>query len=259
MMAIHPNENPLLPHAPRSDSVPSSGGGAFGLAASAAVADTVNGAVVNAEGSMHAPAGAGGASVADKPAASSAVPPPAVSLAAAASSGIGPAEAAAAAAFVNNSAEQVVTRQRNDGVARIPEPRPPAGAVRHVIVSSVAARFRGYYDSLPEASLSTPAVSPLFKQGSSRFRGPVMLSVLKFALGAGGCGLSRTFQMQFASLLHFVEGGAHGTDRAVFSGEFETASSFVTRLRAEQNRVLATLKWLKVPIEIGGRTYIFYH
>eukprot|EP00170_Pyropia_yezoensis_P000974 contig_4526_g977 len=86
-----------------------------------------------------------------------------------------------------------------------------------------------------------------------------MRSVLKFALGAGGCGLSRTEQIQFASLLHGVEGGAHGTDRAVFSDEFETASSFVTGLRAEQNRVLATLKWLKVPIEVGGRTYIFYY
>eukprot|EP00170_Pyropia_yezoensis_P000789 contig_3643_g791 len=86
-----------------------------------------------------------------------------------------------------------------------------------------------------------------------------MRSVLKFALGAGGCGLSRTDQIQFASLLHGVEGGAHGTDRAAFSDEFETASSFVTGLRAEQNRVLATLKWPKVPIEVGGRTRIFYY
>eukprot|EP00170_Pyropia_yezoensis_P002922 contig_12259_g2929 len=86
-----------------------------------------------------------------------------------------------------------------------------------------------------------------------------MRAVLKFAMGAGGCGLSRYDQMAFAALLHTVEEGAQGANGADFTEEFSTASSFVTGLRAEQNRVVATLKWMKVPIEVGGSTYMFYY
>eukprot|EP00170_Pyropia_yezoensis_P005975 contig_24307_g5993 len=78
-------------------------------------------------------------------------------------------------------------------------------------------------------------------------------------MGAGGTGLSRQDQMQFASLLHLVEGAAQGTDGADFSREFVTASSFVTAVRGEQNRIIANLKWMQVPIQVGGKTYTFYH
>lgn len=261
MMAIHASDNPLLPRAPQSQPAPSSGASAFGPAPSVAVAGTLDGGPDHADGSTHPPTSADGACADDAPTTSSPGPTPSVSLAAAASAGTGLAATAAAAAFVNESAENVVSRERNDGVARgrIAGPRPPAGAIRNVFATSVAARIRGYYDALPEASLSTPAVSPLFAQGSSRFRGPVLRAILKFSMGAGGTGLSRQDQMQFPSLLHVVEGGAQGTDRADFSREFETASAFVTAVRGEQNRIIANLKWMQVPIEVGGKTYIFYY
>lgn len=41
--------------------------------------------------------------------------------------------------------------------------------------------------------------------------------------------------------------------------EFGTASPFATGLRNEQNHVVETLKSIKVPIEVGGNTCIFYY
>lgn len=260
MMAIHASDNPLLPRTPQSQRAPSSGASAFCPAPTVAVAGTLDGGPDHADGSTHAPTSAGGA-CADARTTPSPGPAPSVSFAAAALAGTGLAATAAAAAFVNQSAENAVSRERNDGVARgrIAGPRPPAGAIRNVFATCVAARVRGYYDAFPEASLSTPAVSPLFAQGSSRFRGPVLRAILKFSMGAGGTGLSRQDQMQFASLLHLVEGAAQGTDGADFSREFVTASSFVTAVRGEQNRIIANLKWMQVPIQVGGKTYTFYH
>ncbi|KAK1862570.1 hypothetical protein I4F81_005138 [Pyropia yezoensis] len=49
--------------------------------------------------------------------------------------------------------------------------------------------------------------------------------------------------------------GNYGGD---FSDVFPTDASFVAGLRGEQNRILSKLKWMKAPIEVGGKTYTFY-
>lgn len=175
--------------------------------------------------------------------------------------GTGLTNTAAARAFVDESAEEYRTRRLTDGVARgtLVGPRPLAGAVRHVFVTSVASRIRAYYEDLPEASLSTPVVPLYLADTPSRFRGSRMRSVLKFAHSAGGCGLSRDDQGKLASLLLQMDGDNDGAEEGGFTANFPTTGSFVTGVRAEQRRVLACLKWMQVPIEVGGQTYTFFY
>lgn len=181
-------------------------------------------------------------------------------LAAAASAGTSLATTAAASAFGNETAEDFFTRARNDGVARgfLAGPRPIYGAVRNVFGASVAARIRAYYEALPESSKCTPVVSPLVGQAPSRFRGPVMRSLLNFSLTAGACGLSREDQTALGSFLHMFEGAMSGNDGGDFSDVLPTDAFFVAGIRGEQNRILSKLKWMKAPIEVGGKTYTFY-
>lgn len=175
--------------------------------------------------------------------------------------GTGLATTAAARAFVDESAEERRTRHLTDGVARgtLTGPRPLAGAVRHIFVTSVASRIRAYYEDLPEASLSTPVVPLSLAETPSRFRGSRMRSVLKFTLSAGGCGLSRDDQRKLASLLLQTDGDNDGADEGGFTANFPTPGSFVVGVRTEQRRVLACLKWMQVPIEVGGQTYKFFY
>lgn len=178
----------------------------------------------------------------------------------AASAGTGLAATAAASAFVNETAKDFFTRARNDGVARgtLAGPRPISGAVRNVFVASVTARIRAYYEALPESSKCTPVVSPLVGQAPSRFRGPVLRSLLSFSITAGGSGLSREDQTALASFLHSFEGAMSGNDGGDFSDVFPSDASFVAGLRDEQNGVLSKLKWMRAPIEVGSKTYTFY-
>lgn len=162
----------------------------------------------------------------------------------AASAGTGLATTAAASAFVNETAKDFLTRARNDGVARgtLAGPRPISGAVRNVFVASVTARIRAYYEALPESSKCTPVVSPLVGQAPSRFRGPVLRSLLNFSITAGGSGLSREDQTALASFLHSFEGAMSGNDGGDFSDVFPSDASFVAGLRGEQNGILSKLK-----------------
>lgn len=185
-----------------------------------------------------------------------------VSMAACSSSqGTGLAVMNAARAFVNESATQFLIRRSYDGVARgaIAGPRPPAGAARHVFATSVAARIRGYYEALPEASLSQPIVRNELGDGPYRFRGPAMRSGLKFALTAAGCGLSCADQANLGGLLLQLEAPQTDSDGAVFPKEFPTEGAFVGGLRQEQQGIVAQLNSLEVLIVVGGKEYFFYH
>lgn len=177
------------------------------------------------------------------------------------SHGTGLATMKAARAFVNESATEFLTRRACDGGARgaIAGPRPPAGAVRHVFATSVAARIRGYYEALPEASLSEPVVRAGLGDGPSRFRGPTMRSLLKFALRAGGCALSRTDQASLGGLLLQLEASQIEREGGIFTQELPTEGAFVGGLRQEQHRIVSQLNWLEVPIVVGGKEYFFYH
>lgn len=165
-----------------------------------------------------------------------------------------------ASAFVNECAVSYLTRQANQGVARgsLAGPRPLAGAVRHVFATSVAARIRGYYEAMPEASMSAPVVPRELAGQPSRFSGPLLSEVLKFSLVAGGCGLSRVDRKALASLLLLLEGGM-SEGGGSFTSSFPTPSLFVSGMRKEEDRVLANLGWQVVPIEIVGTTFCFYY
>lgn len=177
------------------------------------------------------------------------------------SQGTGLATMKAARAFVNESATEFLTRRACDGVARgtIAGPRPPAGAVRHVFATSVAARIRGYYEALPEAPLSEPVVRAGLGDGPSGFRGSAMRSLLKLALGARGCGLSRTDHASLGGLLPQLEATQNAQEGGIFTQEFPTEGAFVGGLRQEQHRIVSQLNWLEVPIVVGGKEYFFYH
>lgn len=212
MMAQHAGNNALAAPSTGPEVLPSPGAASCGTAALAvaAMADGADGLASCAADMGHAPACAGGEGAIGKSATVTAMPATAASLAIAASAGTVLAVTAAAAAFVNDSAEQAGTRRLKEGLARgtFEGPRPLAGAVWHVFATSVAARIRGYYDALPEACVSNPTVSPLCAEGSSWLREPMMRYFLEFAMGAGGCGLSRQDQMAFAAFLHSGENGA---------------------------------------------------
>lgn len=137
MMAMHASNNPLLAPSTRSEPLPSSGSCASAQAASAAVtADEEVGDGANCAGALQpASTNAGGEGTSAGPATRVPVPGTEANFVLAASSGTGLTVTAAAAAFVNESAEDIVARRHNDGVARgrIAGPRPLAGAVRHVL------------------------------------------------------------------------------------------------------------------------------
>jgi len=92
-----------------------------------------------------------------------------------------------------------------DGFTRgsLAVPRP-----RHVFYASTAARIRAYYESLPEASKTRRLVPPEVGLRLTRFNTPLLREVLKFALSAGGPGLSQADQMWYVSVLFLAEEGA---------------------------------------------------
>jgi len=83
---------------------------------------------------------------------------------------------------------------------------------RNVFQTSTAARIRAYYEALPEASKTRRLVPPSVGQRPSRFNTRLLREALKFALCAGGPGLSRSDQMWYISVLLLAKrgGGAQG-------------------------------------------------
>jgi len=138
---------------------------------------------------------------------------------------------------------------------------PAAGPPRHVFLSSTAARIRAYYLDMPETSLSTPVVRPSWARRPSRFKSPAMRGALRFALTAGGCGLTQRDHLAYAQSLCAVERETTEGDAAVgpISVAFPSAHGFLTAVRHEQNRVLAMRRWMHVPVEISGRKFSYYY
>lgn len=115
------------------------------------------------------------------------------------------------------------------------------------------------YDAMPEASQALSVFSPALAAVPSIFSSATLRHVLKFALTAGGGGLSRKDQVSLACMLRKVDVTAGGEGEAEFSSPFPSNPSFATGIRREQNRVLSKLKWLEVPIEVNGKIYQFFH
>jgi len=136
-----------------------------------------------------------------------------------------------------------------------------ARMTQHVFFSSTAARIRAYYERLPEASQAVPVVDPLWGVRPTRFNSPALRGTLRFALTAGGSGLSDPDQVEYAQSLRAVEReAARGSDgQGPFTSAFASDHSFLTATRQEMNRVLAQRKWQQVPIVVGGRTFVYYH
>jgi len=84
---------------------------------------------------------------------------------------------------------------------------------------------------------------------------------LRFSLTAGGGGLSKGDNMRFADVIMDMERAATAGTTAVgdFGAAFHTPHSFLTAAREEQARVLARLRWMQVPIEIGNKVYTFFY
>jgi len=132
---------------------------------------------------------------------------------------------------------------------------------RHVTYSSTAARIRAYYERMPEASQSVPVVDPFWAGRPSRFSSPALRGALRFALTAGGSGLSDGDQVSFAATLRAVERAAvRGTAaRGPITSTFPTDHGFLTATRHEMNRVLAERDWQEVAINVGNRPFVFYY
>lgn len=83
---------------------------------------------------------------------------------------------------------------------------------------------------------------------------------MRFALTAGGSGLTELDQVRYAQSLRALEREAtRGANvRGPVLGSFATSRAFLTATRRETNRVLAMRNWMKVPISVGGRTYSYY-
>jgi len=188
------------------------------------------------------------------------------------------------------------------GVVGVPPDAYSTGALpvlrrRNVFLTSTAARIRAYFEAMPEASATRRLVPPSVGQRASRFDTPVLREALKFALGAGGKGMSEADQMKYLSVLLLVEEGGRAQRRrgrrsaprprrvpppASSAGEvlvespspvdgessdedagdiaraFPTPHSFLAAGRQEQRRVLSKLCWDVTPLEVEGATYRFY-
>jgi len=188
------------------------------------------------------------------------------------------------------------------GVVGVPPDAYMSGALpmarrRHVFLTSTAARIRAYYEAMPEASATRRLVPPSVGQRPSRFDTPVLREALKFALSAGGKGMSEADQKTFLSVLLLSEkggrahrrrgqrgaprprrvlqlaanaGGVHAEIPPPVDGEgsdeddgdiaraFRTPHSFLAAGRQEQRRVLSKLCWDVTPLEVEGVAYRFY-
>jgi len=136
-----------------------------------------------------------------------------------------------------------------------------AALPQHVFLSSTAARIRAYYLAFPETSHSSPVVPLAWASRPSRFCSPALRGALRFALTAGGCGLTESDHVAYAQSLCAAEQEAtQGTSLVgPVSAAFPSAHGFLTATRHEQNRVLATRGWMEVTIEIGGRSFLYYY
>jgi len=136
-----------------------------------------------------------------------------------------------------------------------------AALPQHVFLSSTAARIRAYYLAFPETSQSTAVVPPSWASRPSRFGSPALRGALRFALTAGGCGLTERDHLSYAQSLCAAEKEAtRGTSLVgPVSAAFPSAHGFLTATRHEENRVLARRRWMQVTIEIGGRSFVYYY
>jgi len=175
-------------------------------------------------------------------------------------------------------------RVPSDGFARgsLALPR-----TRNVFQAAVASRIRAYYESMPEASRTRRLAPPHLANIPSLFDTQTLQRVLEFALTCGGPGLAQTYQRGFWSVLTTVDSSARSLrvspagprapslvppssatvaigSRCSSDGDvplierFPSAYSFVSAIRAEQQRVLSKLHWDETPIEVEGVTYVLY-
>jgi len=96
------------------------------------------------------------------------------------------------------------------GVFSIPEHGYVRGSLpvrrpRSIFQTSTAARIRAYYEAMPEASRTRRLVPPSVGRRPSLFNTPLLREALKFALCAGGAGLSQADQRWYVSLLLMAE------------------------------------------------------
>jgi len=82
----------------------------------------------------------------------------------------------------------------------------PVRRPRTVFQTSTAARISAYYEAMPEATRTRRLVPPSVGQRPSLFDTPLFREALKFALRAGGVGLSQADQRWYVSLLLMAEG-----------------------------------------------------
>lgn len=136
----------------------------------------------------------------------------------------------AALALVNEASGVGQGAASADGIARgsFAGPRACVGGSRHAILTSVAARMRGLYDAMPEASQAMPVVSFTLADVPSLFSSATMRQIFKFALTAGGAGVSRQDLLSLAGMLCMVEAAAGGDGDGDFSATFFNNDAFVT-------------------------------
>jgi len=84
----------------------------------------------------------------------------------------------------------------------------PVRRPRPVFHMSIAARIQAYYEGMAEASQTQRLVPQSAGQQPSRFDTPLLRQALKFALCAGGAGLSQADQGWYVSVLMMAESGA---------------------------------------------------
>jgi len=111
------------------------------------------------------------------------------------------------------------------------------------------------------ACRSVTASSSESARRPSLFTSPAMRGAHRFALTAGGCGLTQRDHVAYAQTLCAVERetAQGGTGVGRITAAFPSAHGFLTAERHEQNRVLATRLWMHVPVKISGRTFSYYY
>jgi len=84
----------------------------------------------------------------------------------------------------------------------------PARRPRTVFHTSIVALNRAYYEAMTETSKTRRLVHPSKGQRPSRFNTPLLREALKFAISAGGAGLSTADQRWYMSVMVMAEAGS---------------------------------------------------
>lgn len=133
----------------------------------------------------------------------------------------------------------------------------------HVHAPTVSARIAAYYRSKGDLARTQLLVSSSGLAQESPFGTQALRKLRRIALGSSGSGMSRFWREKLwegtvAAERETAKLCGRRRTQGPMEAAFPTAARWVRSLKEEQDRCLAVLGWRTTPIDIAGKTYVFY-